>query len=78
MVKFGKGKSGTNFIEDRYFDTRGGAIHVKLSVHDDPNKERTLNHLLAHLRLHYGKYEGVCQQVEEAVFATRNGAKAND
>jgi hypothetical protein len=67
VVKCEKLKGDTNFIEYRYFEARHGAVCVKLTVFDAPEKKRTLDDLLVHLRSHYGKYQGVCQQVADLV-----------
>jgi len=67
VVKCAHYKGDTNFMEYRYFEGRKGAVCVKLTVFDFPKEKRTLDHLLAHLRSHYGKYEGVCQQVADLV-----------
>jgi hypothetical protein len=59
-----KGKAVTSLEEYRYFQTKKGAVCVELTMFDWPEK-RTLADLLAQLRSHYGKFEGVCQQVAE-------------
>lgn len=40
-------------------------------VFDFPREKRTPTHLLAHLRAHYGGYEGVCQGVRDVAVAQR-------
>lgn len=69
VIKCARYKGDTHFIEYRYLETGKGAICVTLTVFDWPKEKRTLDHLLVHLRSHYGKYEGVCQQVAAAISA---------
>jgi hypothetical protein len=67
VVKCEKLKGDTDLTEYRYYKTKKGAVCVELTVFDLPDKKRTLDHLLSHLRSHYGKYEGICQQVADLV-----------
>jgi len=62
-------KGDTNFVECRYLPTRRGYIHVDFTVSDDPDQHRTLPQMMAHIRKHYGEYEGICQRVQELVAA---------
>lgn len=71
VVKCAKGKGETQLVECRYFETKHGAVCVELTVFDWPEKRRTLDHLLAFVRSHYGKYEGVCDQVANIVVEKR-------
>lgn len=65
VAKCKKLKYDTHFTEQRYFETKDGAVCVELTVFDWPKENRTLDDLLAILHSHYGKYEGVCQQAGE-------------
>ncbi len=65
VVTCGKLKGDTQLRECRYFETDKGVVCAELVVFDWPTEKRTLGHLLSHLRAHYGKYEGVCQQVAD-------------
>jgi hypothetical protein len=71
VVKCTKHKGDTEYKECRYFTTGKEVVCVQLIVFDEPKENRKLEHLLAHLRSHYGYYEGVCQQVAEVVFAKK-------
>jgi hypothetical protein len=61
-VRCGKGKGNTDYMESRYILTRQGWVEVEFRV---SAYQATLAQLLAHLRKHYGEYEGVCQQVQK-------------
>jgi hypothetical protein len=65
VVKCARLKGDTQVTECRYFETKGGVVCAELTAFDWPEEKRTLDHLLSHLRAHYGKYEGVCQQVAD-------------
>jgi hypothetical protein len=58
-----KGKGNADYYENRYIRTRQGWVQVTLNV--GAFHRATLADLLAHLRKHYGEYEGVCQQVQK-------------
>ena len=63
---------GTTFLtEYRYFETKNACLCAEFNVVDHPKAERTLDQLLAHMAAHYGKYEGVCQQLESIARTNR-------
>jgi hypothetical protein len=67
VVKYENLKGHAHVTEYRYFESEKGAICVELTVFEFDKTDRTLDQLVTHLRLYYGKYEGVCRLVEDTL-----------
>ena len=71
MVTCQKLKADTHITEYRFFETEKGAICVELTVFDGVKEKRTLQQLVTHVRLYYGKYEGVCRLMEDTLYSKK-------
>jgi hypothetical protein len=61
---FQPARHAREFSELRYVALRDGrAVRIEISVTSGLWGPKSLDQLLAHLRKHYGKYQGICDQV---------------